>query len=30
MRILVIEDEKNLATSLVRLLEGEKYAAEAV
>lgn len=30
MRILVIEDEKNLATSLIRLLEGEKYAAEAV
>jgi DNA-binding response OmpR family regulator len=30
MRILVIEDEKNLAESLVRLLEGEKYQAEAV
>jgi DNA-binding response OmpR family regulator len=30
MRILVVEDEKNLAESLVRLLEGQKYQAEAV
>ncbi len=30
MRILVVEDEKNLARSLVKLLEGEKYEAEAV
>ncbi len=30
MRILIVEDEKNLAHSLVRLLEGQKYAAEAV
>ena len=30
MRILVVEDEKNLAESLVRLLQGEKYQAEAV
>jgi DNA-binding response OmpR family regulator len=30
LRILVVEDEKNLANSLVRLLEVEKYAAEAV
>lgn len=30
MRILVVEDEKNLANALVKLLEGQKYAAEAV
>ncbi|HQA96356.1 MAG TPA: response regulator, partial [Clostridia bacterium] len=30
MRILIVEDEKNLASALVKLLEGQKYAAEAV
>ena len=30
MRVLVVEDEKNLAESLVKLLEGQKYQAEAV
>ena len=30
MRILVVEDEKNLASALVKLLEGQQYAAEAV
>ncbi len=30
MRVLVVEDEKNLAQSLVKLLEGQKYQAEAV
>lgn len=30
MRILVVEDEKNLASALVKLLEGQKYMAEAV
>lgn len=30
MRILVVEDEKNLARALVKLLEGQKYQAEAV
>ena len=30
LRILVVEDEKNLANSLVRLLEEQKYHAEAV
>ena len=30
MRILVVEDEKNLAESLVKLLEGRNYQAEAV
>lgn len=30
MRILVVEDEKSLANSLVRLLAGEQYQAEAV
>lgn len=30
LRILVVEDEKNLASALVRLLEGQKYSAEAV
>ena len=30
VRILVVEDEKNLAESLVKLLQGQKYQAEAV
>jgi DNA-binding response OmpR family regulator len=30
LRILIVEDEKNLASALVKLLEGQKYAAEAV
>jgi DNA-binding response OmpR family regulator len=30
LRILVVEDEKNLASALVKLLEGQQYAAEAV
>lgn len=30
MRVLVVEDEKNLAESLVKLLERQKYQAEAV
>ncbi len=30
MRILVVEDEKNLARSLVQLLESQKYQVEAV
>ncbi len=30
MRILVVEDEKNLADTLVKLLESQKYEAEAV
>lgn len=30
MRVLVVEDERNLAESLVKLLEGQKYQAEAV
>ncbi|MHC1787648.1 MAG: response regulator transcription factor [Christensenellales bacterium] len=30
MRILVVEDEINLAQSLVKLLEGQKYQADAV
>ena len=30
MRILIVEDEKNLASALVKLLEGQQYAAEAV
>lgn len=30
MRILVVEDEKNLANALVRLLTGQKYQVDAV
>ncbi|MDI9521507.1 MAG: response regulator transcription factor [Bacillota bacterium] len=30
MRILVVEDENNLASALVKLLEGQNYLAEAV
>lgn len=30
MRILVVEDETNLASALVKLLEGQNYLAEAV
>lgn len=30
MRILVVEDEKNLSDALVRLLQGQKYQVEAV
>ena len=30
MRILVVEDEESLANALVKLLQGQNYAAEAV
>ncbi|HHT14418.1 MAG: response regulator transcription factor [Christensenellales bacterium] len=30
MRILIVEDEKHLANALVKLLEGQQYAVEAV